>query len=90
MSLVDALCTHADPVVAFRARRLLAGEPEQSPAMRRLRGAIAKSRMARRLLMGLRTERMNPYRKWQGPHWTLYSLAEIGSGPDGPRAGPAL
>jgi hypothetical protein len=23
-------------------------------------------------------ERSNPYRKWQGPHWTLYSLAEIG------------
>ena len=23
-------------------------------------------------------ERFNPYRKWQGPHWTLYSLAEIG------------
>jgi hypothetical protein len=22
-------------------------------------------------------ERFNPYRKWQGPHWTLYSLAEI-------------
>lgn len=27
--------------------------------------------------MGLRGERFNPYRKWQGPHWTLYSLAEI-------------
>jgi hypothetical protein len=26
----------------------------------------------------LRGERFNPYRKWQGPHWTLYSLAEIG------------
>jgi hypothetical protein len=34
--------------------------------------------MARRLLKGLRGERFNPYRKWQGPHWTLYSLAEIG------------
>jgi hypothetical protein len=34
--------------------------------------------MAQRLLMGLNMERFNPYRKWQGPHWTLYSLAEIG------------
>jgi hypothetical protein len=34
--------------------------------------------MAQRLLKGLQGERFNPYRKWQGPHWTLYSLAEIG------------
>ncbi len=78
MTLADSLCVHADPVVAFRARRLLACESEQSPAVRRLRRAIGESRMARRLLMGLRMERFNPYRKWQGPHWTLYSLAEIG------------
>ena len=35
MTLVDSLCAHEDPVVAYRARRLLAGESEQSPAMRR-------------------------------------------------------
>ena len=45
--------------------------------MRKLRAAIAASEVARRLLRGLRLERFNPYRKWQGPHWTLYSLAEI-------------
>jgi hypothetical protein len=33
--------------------------------------------MAKRLLLALEGERFNPYRKWQGPHWTLYSLAEI-------------
>ena len=42
--------------------------------------------MAQRLLMGLCMERFNPYRKWQGPHWTLYSLAEIGF----PAGGEAL
>jgi len=78
MTLADSLCGHADPVIAFRARRLLAGESERSPAMRRLRRAIGASRMAQRLLTGLRMERFSPYRKWQGPHWTLYSLAEIG------------
>jgi hypothetical protein len=77
MTLVDSLCAHEDPVVAYRARRLLAGESEQSPAMRRLRRAIGASKRAQRLLMGLNMERFNPYRKWQGPHWTLYSLAEI-------------
>jgi hypothetical protein len=78
MTLVDSLCSHESPVVAYRARRLLAGESEQSPAMRRLRRAVGASNIAQRLLMGLRMERFNPYRKWQGPHWTLYSLAEIG------------
>ena len=78
MTLADSLCAHMNPVVAHRARRLLAGESERSPALYKLRRAIGSSEMARRLLMALRGERFNPYRKWQGPHWTLYSLAEIG------------
>lgn len=78
MNLADSLCAHENPVVAFRARRLLAGESERSPAMRKLRRTIASSKMASRLLLALAGERFNPYRKWQGPHWTLYSLAEIG------------
>lgn len=78
MTLADALCAHEDPVIAYRARRLLGGEPLQSPAMRRLRESIGQTKMAQRLLMGLRMERLNPYRKWQGPHFTLYSLSEIG------------
>ncbi|MFZ5439077.1 MAG: hypothetical protein ACOZQL_03665 [Myxococcota bacterium] len=81
MTLVDALCGHDDPVVAFRARRLLAQESEGAPAMQRLRRAIGASTMAKQLLKGLRPARLNPYRKWQGPHWTLYSLAEIGFPP---------
>jgi hypothetical protein len=78
MTLADSLCADENPAVACRARRLLAGEPESSPALRKLRRAIGSSEMARRLLMALQGERFNPYRKWQGPHWTLYSLAEIG------------
>lgn len=85
-TLTDSLCAHENPVIAYRARRLLANESEQSPAMRRLRRSIRASEMAQRLLMGLRMERFNAYRKWQGPHWTLYSLAEIGF----PVADPAL
>ena len=57
---------------------MLAGESERSPAMRKLRRSIGESEKAQRLLMGLHGERFNPYRNWQGPHWTLYSLAEIG------------
>jgi len=78
MTLTDLLCAHENPVVAYRARRLLADESENSRALRGLRRAIGSSEMAQRLLLALNGERFNPYRKWQGPHWTLYSLAEIG------------
>ena len=78
MTLIDLLCAHENPVVAYRARRLLAGEPESSRTLQSLRRAIGSSEMAQRLLLALDGERFNPYRKWQGPHWTLYSLAEIG------------
>jgi hypothetical protein len=78
MTLTDSLCAHENPIVAWRARRLLEGESERAPAMRKLRETIGASVMACQLLKGLRGERFNPYRKWQGPHWTLYSLAEIG------------
>lgn len=81
MTSIDALCAHQNPVVAWRARRLLAGEAEDSSGMRKLRRTIGSSEMAQRLLKGLGRERFNPYRKWQGPHWTLYSLAEIGYPP---------
>jgi hypothetical protein len=77
MTLADSLFAHENPVVAYRARRLLAGESESSPAMCKLRRAIGSSEMAKRLLLALNGERFNPYRKWQGPHWTLCSLAEI-------------
>ena len=88
MTLTDSLCARKDPVIAYRARSRLAGESEQSPAMRKLRRAIGESKIAQRLLLGLCMERSNPYRKWQGPHWTLYSLAEIGFPAGEPRLLP--
>jgi hypothetical protein len=84
LDLIDRLCAHKDPVVACRARRLLAGEGEGSRAVRKLREAVGSSVMARRLLTLYRDEPFSPYRKWQGPHWTLYSLAEIGFPPGNP------
>jgi hypothetical protein len=88
MTLIDSLCTHENPIVAYRARRLLAGESENSRALSKLRRAIGSSEMAKRLLLALEGERFNPYRKWQGPHWTLYSLAEIGFPPGDERLLP--
>jgi hypothetical protein len=68
MTLLDSLCAHDNPVVAWRARQRLAGQSESDPALSRLRATIASSTMAQQLLKGLHGERFNPYRKWQGPH----------------------
>jgi hypothetical protein len=76
-ALVKSLCAHESPAVSHRARRLLAGEDERSPAMRKLREAIGSSVTAQRLLAPRQGRVLHPYAKWQGPHWTLYSLAEI-------------
>lgn len=45
--------------------------------MRQLREAIGASMMARQLLTAHPGRPLHPYAKWQGAHWTLYSLAEI-------------
>jgi hypothetical protein len=73
-----------DPVLAYKARLLaawpLAGLQEASEEAEALRGGIATSPMALALLSGREpdgTIRTHPYKKWQGPHWTLVSLALI-------------
>ncbi len=68
-----------DPVLAYKAR-LLAGVAEGSAEAQALRLRIADSPMARALLSGREpdgTIRTHPYKKWQGPHWTLHSLSLI-------------
>ncbi len=75
-----ALLRSANPSLAYRARILLAGENPRSPALLSLRRRIASSPDARRLLSHREkdgTIRGGPYRKWQGPHWTLHSLTLI-------------
>jgi hypothetical protein len=73
------LAASDDPVLAYKAR-LLAGLAADSDEATALRGRIAASPMARALLSGREpdgTIRTHPYKKWQGPHWTLVSLALI-------------
>ncbi len=80
ISMVEALCRDSDPAVRYKARSLLLGEPESARAMIALRKSIARSERARRLLAPRNPDGTMPthaYQKWQGPHWTLYSLAQI-------------
>jgi hypothetical protein len=77
---MENLYRHPDPEVRYKARSLLLGESETSSEMIALRKTIARSSRARRLLCARNADGTMPahtYQKWQGPHWTLYSLAQI-------------
>jgi hypothetical protein len=83
-TLLSRLAASDDPVLAYKARllgsRLTPGLDEDSNEAQTLRSRIATSPMARALLSGREpdgTIRTHPYKKWQGPHWTLCSLALI-------------
>jgi len=85
--IVARLLDLGDPIVEYKVRTLLQGEGEDLPAIRRLRQRVVGSGIARALLSHRRRDGridLNPYRKWQGPHWTLYCLAQIGYPPGDP------
>jgi hypothetical protein len=80
MPIVKKLLSSSNLTIQYKAYKLLLDEPEDSPKMLLLRQSIKKSMMAKRLLSHKKNDGTidtHPYRKWQGPHWTLYSLAEI-------------
>jgi len=84
--LIRALLRSEHPSIRWRVRTGALGEDPGSLALRRLQGQIRKSPVARALLArrdrkGEIHVRYNPYDKWQGAHWVLASLAEIGYPP---------
>jgi hypothetical protein len=85
LPLVQSLLATPDPAVVYRARCELLGEGPSSPAMAALQEQIRTSDRVRGLLARRRADGAIPihaYGKWQGPHWTLYGLAELGYPPD--------
>ena len=85
--IIERLLASSEPAVVYKTRHLLLDEPETTPAMLALRQQIRSSPLARRLLSHCPSDgkiltapernQTHAYQKWQGPHWTLYSLAEI-------------
>jgi len=76
--VINRLLHCGDPTVMLKARRDLRGEHEETRRLRALRVWIAGSPRTRKLLSRRRpdgTIHLHPYRKWQGPHWTLVQLA---------------
>jgi hypothetical protein len=81
--ILPRLLDSKDPAVRYKAHVLVLGESETTPEVRKLRSSIASSPRSRAILDSYREAepRGHAYRKWQGPHWTLYQLARIGYPP---------
>ena len=80
--LVDQLLRSEEPSVRWKVRRWVAGEAPDARAMRRLAGEIRRSPRVEALLANRDDQgRMltgSAYAKWQGAHWVLATLADIG------------
>jgi hypothetical protein len=84
--VVDALLRSDEPSIRWKVRTRVLGESADKPGVRRLRREIRRSPRVQRLLAGrsadgrLETTR-SVYAKWQGAHWVLAALADIGYPP---------
>ena len=90
-SVIQALLTSKEPSIRWKARVHVLGEDRSSRRIRALEEEIRKSPRVRALLsrrheLGRAGTARKVYNKWQGVHWVLASLADIGY----PREDPSL
>src|SRR5438132_6043080 len=82
-SVLQALLTSKEPSIRWKTRIHVLGEDRGSSRIRGLEDEIRKSRRVRALLsrrdeLGRAGTARKVYYKWQGVHWVLASLADIG------------
>ena len=80
---IPALLSSADPSIRWKTRVHVLGEDPNSKSIRWLREEIRSSPTVRALLsrrdqLGRPGTRRQVYYKWQGLHWVLASLADLG------------
>ena len=79
--IVDELLSSAEPSIRFKTRAMLLSEEGDSPRLQNLREEIRSSPRVRLLLSerkGDGTIPHHPYAKWDGAHWVLAALGELG------------
>ena len=93
----DGLRDSDDPSIAYRARRRLDGLPEWDVRQLGLRARVATTPNVQRLLSRRDSDgrirlgnEYHCYRKFQGAHWTLAALAELGYPPGDPTLMPLV
>src|SRR5688500_12251431 len=82
-SVVNALLGSAEPSIRWKTRVHVRGEDPKSKAIRALQEEIRRSPRVRALLsrreqLGRPGTARRVYYKWQGVHWVLASLADLG------------
>ncbi|MBO3750718.1 hypothetical protein J5X84_31965 [Streptosporangiaceae bacterium NEAU-GS5] len=71
-----------EPAIRWKVRARVLGEPADAPEMTALREEVRGSSLVRRLLASFgASPRPGAYAKWQGAHWTLAALADLGHPP---------
>jgi len=81
-SAVEALLTSAEPAIRWKVCSRVLSEPAGSREMTALREEVRNSAIVRRLLAPFDAAGPPPvYAKWQGAHWVLGALADLGYPP---------
>jgi hypothetical protein len=81
--LIENLLDSDEPSIRWKVRVNVLGEDRQSPEIQALEAEIKRSLRVRALLQkvdesGILQCKRNIYDKWQGTHWVLMTLADIG------------
>lgn len=77
--LRESLLCSKEPMIAWKARHFLADEEPSSPKMRAYSQKIRTSARVQALLGFVdQHPELNPFQKWQGPHWQLLLLSDSG------------
>ncbi|GAB3425474.1 hypothetical protein [Flindersiella endophytica] len=82
--IVDRLLKSDEAAVRWRVRAEVLGEPADYRPMRRLRDEVRQSARVERLLANRGPDGRSTvavYAKWQGAHWVLATLADLGYPP---------
>lgn len=83
--LIEKLLQSPEPAIRWKVRTNVLGEDLTSPEMISLQSEVRDSSLVKRLMNGLSDPKLNHgrglYAKWQGAHWAMASLADIGYPP---------
>jgi hypothetical protein len=83
-AMLDTLLASDEPAIRYKVRIDLLDEDPTASALVALRGEIQSSARARQLLSERQADGTlphHPYAKWDGAHWILVALADLGYPP---------
>jgi hypothetical protein len=87
--VVDALLASPEPSIRWKVRTRVLDEPADSAGIVALREEIRESQRVQRLLAPFSSANWpDAYSKWQGSHWALAALADLGYPPGDPSLHP--